>query len=116
MRRLLLSFVLICLGIYSLAAADPKIESALRTFKAIGTDSGKLKTFCQMTKAMDDAGEKSTPEDDAKIDTLMKALGPDFQIAWDAVEGPDDKNPDVKLFYDGLDALVEKCPPPPNPK
>jgi hypothetical protein len=116
MRRLLLGFVFICLGIYTLAAADPKVEAALKTFKAIGADAGKLKTFCAMTKAMDDAGEKSTPEDDAKIDGLMKALGPDFEVAWGAVEGPDDKNPDVKLFYDGLDDLVAKCPPPPNPK
>ncbi len=116
MRRLLLSFGLICLGIYSLAAADPKVEAALKTFKTIGVDPGKLKTFCTMTKAMDDAGEKSTPEDDSKIEGLMKALGPDFEIAWGAVEGPDDKSPDVKLFYEGIDALVAKCPPPPNTK
>jgi hypothetical protein len=116
MRRLLLSFVLILLGVYSLAAADPKIDAALKTFKAVAADPGKLKTFCTMTKAMDDAGEKSTPEDDAKIEGFMKQLGPDFETAWGAVEGPDDKNPDVKLFYEGLDALVAKCPAPPPPK
>jgi hypothetical protein len=116
MRRLLLGIVFICLGAYSLAAADPKIESALKTFKAVGANPGKLKTFCDMTKAMDDVGEKSTPEDDAKIEGLMKSLGPDFEVAWGTVEGPDDKNPDVKLFYDGLDELVAKCPQPPNTK
>lgn len=80
--RVCIGVVLTCLGVYSAFAADPKVESALKTFKAVAADAAKLKTFCEMTKAMDAAGEKPSAEDNARIESLMKALGPDFEAAW----------------------------------
>jgi hypothetical protein len=90
-------------------AASPKIEAAIKTFKAVAGDSGRLRTFCDMTKAMDAAGEKPTAEADAKIDGLMKKLGADFESAWNAVEGLDENSADGKAYNAALDDLAGKC-------
>ena len=60
-------------------------DAAIKTFKAVSTDPAKLKIFCDMSKAMDEAGEKPSPAADAKINGYMKQLGSDFEIrpgAW----------------------------------
>jgi hypothetical protein len=110
MKRFVLAAVVACLGAYSVLAASPKVASAVKTFKAIGSDAGKVKTFCEMVQTMDASGEKDDPAAEAKITGLMKQLGPDFETAWNAGEGLDDSTDDGKAFNAAMDDLAEKCP------
>ena len=91
-------------------AASPKVKSAVKTFKAIASDAGKLKTFCEMIQTMDATGEKDDAAAEAKITGLMKQLGPDFEAAWNAGDGLDDNTEDGKAFNAAMDDLAEKCP------
>ena len=110
MKRLILAGVVVCVGAYGALAASPKVESAIKTFKGIGADAGKVKTFCEMIKTMDASGEKEDPAAEAKVTGLMKQLGPDFETAWNASDGLDDNTEDGKAYNAGVDDLVEKCP------
>jgi hypothetical protein len=107
--RVVLAVIAVCLGAYSVLAASPKIEAALKTFKAVAADSAKLKTFCDMSTAMDTAADKKDKGAAAKANTLMKQLGPEFETAWNAGEGVDDASADGKVFVAGMDELYDKC-------
>jgi hypothetical protein len=109
MKRVIVTGLAFCLLGAPAFAASPKIDAAVKTFQAVGGNAATLKTFCDMTKAMDAAGEKSTPENDAKIEGYMKQLGVDFETAWNAVEGLDDNSPDGKAYNAALDDLAGKC-------
>jgi len=110
MQRALIAGLVVGLGAYSVLAASPKIEAAVKTFKAVGADPAKLKTFCAMSKAMDEAGDKQDQATEAKIMGFMKRLGPDFETAWNAADGVDDNSADGKAYLAGLDELADKCP------
>ena len=110
MKRLLVAAAAACLGIYSVMAASPKIEAALKTFKTVAADPGKLKTFCEMDSAMEAASEKNDKAAGAKVDGLMKQLGPEFEAAWKAGINLDEKSADAKAYGKGIDELIEKCP------
>ena len=110
MKRVIVAAAAACLGVYAVMAASPKIEAALKTFKAVAADPGKLKTFCEMDSAMEAASEKKDKAAAAKVDGLMKQLGPDFQAAWTAGNDLDEKSADGKAYAKGIDMLVEKCP------
>ncbi len=45
-------------------------------FKQTEADASKLKTYCEVTKTMDTAGDKEDAATDAKIDGYLKQLGP----------------------------------------
>jgi hypothetical protein len=109
MKRTVLTTAALCLGVYAAMAASPKIEAALKTFKAVAADSGKLKTFCAMDSAIEAAAEKKDKAAAGKIDALMKQLGPDFETAYNAGEGVDDNSADGKAFVAGIEALASKC-------
>jgi hypothetical protein len=110
MKRVVVATAAVCLGVYSVMAAGAKIEAALKTFKAVGADPGKLKTFCDMDSAIEAATEKKDKGADGKIDALMKQLGPEFEAAWNAGNDLGEKSADAKAYGKGLDALVDKCP------
>ena len=107
--RVVPACVAICLAAAPAFAADPKVDAAVKTFKAVASDAAKVKTFCAMTKAMDDAGEKPTPASEAKIEGLMKQIGPDFVAAWGAGDNLPEDSPDAKAWDAALDELQGKC-------
>ena len=96
-------------AITAASAADPKVEAAVKTFKQTENDPGKVKTFCEMTKAMEAAGDKEDAAADTKIDGYMKQLGPEFETAWNVGENLDEKSPDAKTMGDAIDELQSKC-------
>jgi hypothetical protein len=110
MTRALFAFAFISLAALAAHAADAKIDSAVKTFKGVESDPGKLKTFCAMSAAMDAEGDKEDAATDAKIDGYMKELGPDFQAAWNMGEGVDENSADGKALNAALDELGSKCP------
>lgn len=110
MKRIVLAGVIACLGSYGALAASPKIEFAVKTLKAVAADPGRLKTFCEMTRAMDAMGDKEDAAAEAKITGLMKQLGPDFDAAWNAADDLDDNTEDGKAYNAAMDDLAGKCP------
>jgi hypothetical protein len=78
-------------------------------FNAVGADAAKLKTFCEMSKALEAAGDKEDPKVDAQVDGYIDQLGDDFAEAWEASEGLVENSPDVKAFNEAVEALEELC-------
>ncbi|MDX2201923.1 MAG: hypothetical protein NW223_04185 [Hyphomicrobiaceae bacterium] len=109
MRRLLILTFAAGLAASSALAASPKIDTAIQTFRSLSSDGGKLKTFCEMTKVMSDAGEKEDKAADAKIDALMRQLGPDFEKAWAAGDDLAENSPEAKDYHGAMDDLMKKC-------
>ncbi len=109
MRRLLIATIAAGLAVSPALAASPKVDSAIKTFKSLASDTSKMKTFCEMTKVMSDAGEKEDKVADAKIDALMKQLGPDFEKAWATGDDIGENSPDAKVYQGAMDDLMKKC-------
>lgn len=110
MRRILYSVIAAGVLASPAFAASPKIDAAIKTFKAMPGDQGKMKTFCEMSKVMAATGEKEDKAADAKIDGLMKQLGPDFEKAWSAGDDLTETSPDAKVYQAAMDELMGKCP------
>jgi len=109
MKRVVVAVVGLCLSQYPAFAASAKVDAAVKTFKAVAADPAKVKIFCDMSKVMDEAGDKPSPAADAKISGFMKQLGSDFETAWTAGEGLNDTSPDGKAYNGALDELAGKC-------
>ena len=109
MKRVVVTGAALALTAWAAFAASPNIEAAIRTFKSTAADAGKLKIFCEMQKAMDDAGEKESADVDAKIDGYMKQLGTEFQSAWNTGDSVDENSADAKALYGAIDELSAKC-------
>jgi hypothetical protein len=109
MKRFLVTCVAVSLGACPCFAANPKIEEVVKTLKAVGADAGKLKTFCEMSKAMDAMGDKQDAAGEAKIQGYVKQLGTDFETAWIASADVDAETPDGKAISGALDDLTGKC-------
>ncbi len=95
--------------IRKLAAADPKVEAAAKVFQSVSADAQKVKTFCEMAKVMDSAGEKADAATQAKVQSYMKQLGSDFETAWKIGGDVDENSPDGKVYTAALDDLTSKC-------
>jgi hypothetical protein len=110
MRRILFTALAAGLLTAPAFAAAPKIDAAVKTFKSLSADQAKMKTFCEMSKVMASAGEKEDKAADAKIEGLMKQLGPDFEKAWSAGDDLTETSPDAKVYQAAMDDLMNKCP------
>ena len=100
---------IVCLMSTAAFAVDAKVDSAVKVFAATASDPAKLKTFCEMSDAMDAAGDKNDTAADAKVDGYMKTLGPDFETAWNAGENIDEASADGKALSQAIDNLASKC-------
>ena len=108
--RIVISVAAMCLGACAAMAASPKIEAAVKTFRAVAADPAKLKIFCAMNAALEAAAEKKDKAAAVADHAIMKQLGPEFESAWNAGEDVDDDSPDGKVFVSALDELTDKCP------
>lgn len=110
MMRPLIVCVLVCFAAVAASAADPKVDSAIGVFKALESDPGKLKIYCEMDDVVEAQGDKEDAAADAKIDGYIDQLGPDFEAAWETSEETDENSADGKLLSAAVDALGDKCP------
>jgi hypothetical protein len=101
--------IAIALGVCPSFAATAKVEEVIKAFNAVGTDAAKLRTFCEMTKAMDAMGDNQNAADDAKIQGYVKQLGADFESAWTASSDVDSETADGRAIGAALDELSAKC-------
>jgi hypothetical protein len=93
-------------------AANPKLDAAIGAFNAVAGDASKLKSYCDMTKAM--ASSETAPSGDTQtadktIEASIAALGPDFKSAMDLESEIDPASADGKTYSDALDVLDAKC-------
>ena len=54
-------------------AASPKVESAAKTFQSVAADPAKVRTYCEMSKVMEDAGDQADAVAEQKISNAYKA-------------------------------------------
>ena len=94
-------------------AASPAVESAIKAFDSVASNPDKLKIYCEMSKTMEDEDDE---EDESKIDAIdkkmegyMKALGSDFENAFEVGTDLDTDSADGKAFDSALDNLDDKC-------
>jgi hypothetical protein len=90
-------------------AASPKVESATKAFQSVAADPAKVKTYCEMSKVMEGAGDQADAATEQKIQTLIKQLGPDFETAWNVGGELDENSPDATAYNSALDDLSSKC-------
>src|SRR5262245_10489730 len=107
--RALVAGLALCVIAAPALAASPKVESAIKVYKALAANPAKLKTFCDMSKLMEEMGDKQDAAKEAQIDRLAGQLGPDFQAAQEAGDGVDENSPDGKALFAALDDLEGKC-------
>jgi hypothetical protein len=110
MMRPLLACAVVCLTAVTASAADPKVDSAIATFKQVEGDPAQLAIFCEMSDVADAMGDKEDAAAEAKIDGYLEQLGPDFEAAWDTSDEVDENSPDGKLLDAAIEALADKCP------
>lgn len=75
----------------------------------MGSDPARLKIFCAMSKAFDAVDEREDATAEAAIEGYLKALGPEFQKAWDIGEDIDANSPDGRAMTAAVDALAGEC-------
>ena len=108
----ILAAVAVCGLLASPALANPTIDAAIKTFDTVAADAAKLKTYCEMSKVMSsaDAEDDSKAEAlDKQMDGFMKALGPEFQTAFEAGADLDPESADGKVYDAAMDKLDDKC-------
>jgi predicted Zn-dependent protease len=111
MKRAVLPIAALCLAATAaLAAGNPMTDAAISTFQSVAQDPAKMKLYCEMSAVMDKAGDNPDEAAEAKIDTYVQKLGPDFQSAWDVGDNVDENSPDGERLDAALDQLTNKCP------
>jgi hypothetical protein len=110
MKRAVVTGCAAYLCAYAVLAASPQVESAIKTFKAMGADAAKLSSFCAMIKTLDAADEKDDDALDAKIADLVKQLGPEFEEAWRTADDVEEDSEDGKALNAAIDEVMAKCP------
>ena len=112
MKKILAALALCGLFVPPALAASANVESAVKTFEAVGNDPAKLKTYCEMSKLMstgDDEDESKAEELDKQMQGYMKELGEDFEAAFEAGADLDPDSEDGKAYDAALDGLDGKC-------
>ena len=109
MQKVLAAFVAFSLFTTCASAADPEVESALKEFRVVGSNPERLKVFCALSKAIDAVDEREDAAAEAAIEGYLKALGPEFQKAWDVGDDMDETSADGKALTDAIDRLVGMC-------
>lgn len=109
MKRILVACAAVGFGVVGVFAASPEVEKAIKSIQSATADTAKAKTFCDLYKTQNSAGDKEDAATEKKIDELSSQLGDDFEAAW-AVGGKLDENSaDGKEFYAAVDEVAEKC-------
>jgi hypothetical protein len=108
-QRVLIACLAICLSTTCALGADPKVEAAVKEFKAVGSDPRRLKIFCSMSKALDAVDEKDDAAAEAAIEGYLEELGPEFEKAWAVGEEVDENSPDGKALRAAIDELTGMC-------
>lgn len=114
MNRIIAAAVFCCLAGIPALAANAKVEAAVKAFSAVEGDKGKLDTYCKMSKSMSSggSGELTEQQEEAmgkEMEGYMKALGSEFETAWEAGGDLEPESEDGKAYDAALEKLDAKC-------
>jgi hypothetical protein len=112
MKKYLAAFAVCGLFATPVLAANAAVDSAVKTFDAVGNDAAKLKVYCEMSKVMSSADAEDDSKSEAldkQMDGFMKDLGPEFQTAFEAGADLDPESADGKTYDAAMDKLDDKC-------
>ena len=84
-------------------------HGAPKLFQSVAADPAKVKTYCEMSKVMEGAGDQADAATEQKIQTLIKQLGPEFETACNVGGELDENSPDATAYNSTLDDLSSKC-------
>src|SRR5262249_2044351 len=77
MLRMMLSLAAVYFMSVAVAAIDD-VDLAIKVVKETGSDASRLRTYCELTKAMNVAGNNQDAAPNAKKKNYLKKLGPEF--------------------------------------
>ena len=106
--RAILVTVLLLLALPS-NAASPKVDAAVRVFRAVATNPAKLAIFCQLNRVLEEAGDQFDAATEKTVQSLVARIGPDFEAAWDLGAELDEDTPDAATYDAPVEALSSKC-------
>jgi hypothetical protein len=109
-----LSLVLACwLLAPSAYAAAPDAAAITKSIEQAASDPGKTKTYCAMSKKMNEIGDDDKKAEAAgdEIDGYFKTLGGDFEAAWNAGQDAPETSAEGKAFDEAMSKLDGKCAP-----
>lgn len=114
MNKVMVALLACGLFVSAAHAANDKVNAAVKTFESVASDEAKLKTYCEMNKLMNSAGDDKgdSAKDDAldkQIQEFMTKLGPEFETAFEAGADLDPDSDDGKAYDAALDKLDAKC-------
>ena len=93
-------------------SAEINITEMVKIIKAIPGDTEKLKTFCELLEAVDEADKNKSnkAEADQKIRGYLSSLGSAIATAWTVGYDIDAASPEGKAFDAAVDEVEDKCP------
>jgi hypothetical protein len=111
MKIRLVSVLAFCLVAPAAYAAAPDAATITKSIDAATGDPAKVKAYCEMSKKMTDVGDddKKAAAAGAEIDGYFKALGADFEAAWNAGQEAKEDSVDGKAFDEAMSKLDAKC-------
>jgi hypothetical protein len=111
MKIRLVSVLAICLLSQSAHAAGPDAATITKSIDAATADPVKTKAYCDMSKKMTDVGddEKKAEAAGAEMDGYFKALGAEFEAAWNAGQEAKEDTVEGKAFDEAMSKLDAQC-------
>jgi hypothetical protein len=111
MNKCLISILAVCLLAPSAYAAAPDAATITKSIDAAAADPAKSKAYCDMSKKMTDVGddENKAKAAEAEMDGYFKALGAEFEAAWNAGQEAKEDSAEGKAFDEAMSKLDVKC-------
>jgi hypothetical protein len=99
-------------GAFAAAAVDA--ATITKSIDAAAGDAAKVKAYCDMSKKMEEVGDDDKKAEAAgtEVDGYFKALGPEFEAAWNAGQEAKEDAAEGKAFDEAMGKLDAKCKAP----
>ena len=96
------------------AAAAVDAPTITKSIDAAAGDAAKVKAYCDMSKKMEEVGDDDKKAEAAgtEIDGYFKALGPEFEAAWNTGQEAKEDTAEGKAFDEAMGKLDAKCKAP----
>jgi hypothetical protein len=112
-KKISLIALAVCLAAPSAHAATVDAATITKSIEQASSDPAKVKAYCDLSKKMKEIGEDDKKAEAAgnEIDGYFKALGADFEAAWNAGQDVDEKSAEGKAFDEAMTKFDAKCTP-----
>jgi predicted porin len=110
----LIALAICCAASAAVAAAAVDAATITKSIDAAAADATKVKAYCDMSKKMEEVGDddKKAEAAGAEMDGYFKAIGPEFEAAWNAGQEAKQDSAEGKAFDEAMGKLDAKCKAP----